>query len=396
MLGDELGGRAPIAGGDRVADGLRDLPLVGEPRGRAPVQRRRGARLLGLQARAQQLGEQVVVAVPLTAAVERDDEQVAAVEVREPRGRAVAAHHGVAQGAGHPPQDRGLQQEAALLRLDPVEHLGRQVVADLLAVARQGADQLLARVGAQREARELQAGGPPLGALLDLGHALGRELEAQGGEVGPRLGLAEAQLAAAQLDELVARPQAREHRPRWVGARRHGEVQGGGQALDERHERAVDRLVGDGVQVVEHEHDALGQLDELVDEQRDDDVLEARAVRAQRPLGAPADARHDHPQRLDHAGPEAHGIVVAGLQRQPRERLVGRREAPLLQQRRLARASGGREHRQARVPGAGQERDEGAARDEPLAARGHLELGRGDDAHVAVSPPSTVHSAPVT
>ena len=198
-----------------------------------------------------------MIAVPAPAAVQGDDEQIAAVQVGELGGGPVGADHGVAEGPGHAVEDRGLKQEAPLLRCHSIEDLRGQVLADLLAVAGQRADEVLAGgVGAQRQPGELHARRPALGALLDLGDAVGGELEAEGGEVGARLGLAEAHLAAAQLHQLVACAQARQHRPRRVGARRHREVHRGRQALHEGDERAMDLIVGDRVQVVEDENDA--------------------------------------------------------------------------------------------------------------------------------------------
>ena len=398
MGGDELGRRALVAGGDGMADGLGDLPLTSQPRRRAPVQLGRRPGLLDLQPRAQEVGEQRVVAVPAPVAVERDDEQVAAIELGEADAGPLAADHRVAQRPGHALEDRGAHQEAALLGGDAVEDLGGQVVADLAVVAGQrGAEVLARRMLAQRQPRELQPRGPALGALLDLRDLLGRELDAERREVRAGLVLAEAHLTAADLDELVAGAQARQQRPGRVGARRHGEVDRGRQALDEGDERAVDVLAGHGVQVVEDEDHAAGELAELVDEQRHDDLLEAHAGRAQSALGAGADPGRHRAQGLDDARPEAHGIVVARLQGQPCERLDGRRgQMPLLQQGGLARPGGCRQHGQARVLGAGDQGHQRATGDQAVAARWDLELRGGDDAHTAVRPPSTVHTAPVT
>jgi hypothetical protein len=57
----------------------------------------------------QNVREEVVVAVPAAAVVERDHEQVGAVQRLEHGLPAVLAGDGVAQGAAQPVQDGGLQ-----------------------------------------------------------------------------------------------------------------------------------------------------------------------------------------------------------------------------------------------------------------------------------------------
>ncbi len=68
--------------------------------------------LLVQQARLQHVGEEVVVAIPPTPVVERDEEQVPSIERLQRRLAAALAGDGVAQRPAQPGQDRGLQQEA--------------------------------------------------------------------------------------------------------------------------------------------------------------------------------------------------------------------------------------------------------------------------------------------
>ena len=78
------------------------------------ARRCRSGTTLGLlveQARAQHVGEEVVVAVPPAAVVERDQEQVAALQRLQHGLAAVLAGDGIAQRAAQPVQDGGLQQE---------------------------------------------------------------------------------------------------------------------------------------------------------------------------------------------------------------------------------------------------------------------------------------------
>ena len=72
--------RVEVPAGQRVADRLGALAVLLVPVARPPVQVGHLVGLLVEQAGPQHVGEQVVVAVPLAAVVERDEEQVAAVE----------------------------------------------------------------------------------------------------------------------------------------------------------------------------------------------------------------------------------------------------------------------------------------------------------------------------
>ena len=77
---------------------------------RGPVLSRYGGGRLAASA------EQVVVAVPLTATVQRNHEQVASFELLEHPGRPPAADHGVAERSAHPVENRGADEEADLRR----------------------------------------------------------------------------------------------------------------------------------------------------------------------------------------------------------------------------------------------------------------------------------------
>ena len=108
---DQVGRPPEIPGGQRVPDRRRLLAVALEPGARPPVQFRDLAGLLVQQVRLQHVGEQVVVAVPAAAVVERDHEQVAPVQRLQHGLAAALPGDGVAQRAAQPVQDGGLQQE---------------------------------------------------------------------------------------------------------------------------------------------------------------------------------------------------------------------------------------------------------------------------------------------
>ena len=84
---------------------------------------------------AEHVGEQVVIAVPVAAVVERDEEQVRPIELLERRPPAGSAGDRVAERAGQPVEHRGLQQERSDLFGLAVEHLLDEVVDDEAVVA---------------------------------------------------------------------------------------------------------------------------------------------------------------------------------------------------------------------------------------------------------------------
>ena len=105
------------------------------------VQVAEAIRLLVEEPGLEDVGEEVVVAVPLAAVVQRDQEEVVPVEGLEQGPAAGLAGDRVAQGAGHPVEDRGLQQE----RLDvlglALQHLLDEVVDDVPVIAREARDE---------------------------------------------------------------------------------------------------------------------------------------------------------------------------------------------------------------------------------------------------------------
>jgi hypothetical protein len=378
--GDELRRGGEVVAGDRVPDRLGDRALARPPGRRAPVQPWDARGRVPLQLAAE-LSEQRVVAVPPAAIVERDREEVAPLELGEPLGRAGLARDHVAEVGAQAVQDRGPDEEAAQLRRDPVEDLAAEVVDDVAVVpGERGEERGALGASAQREPCELEPGGPALRAPLDLRDLLAGEIEPEAAvQERGRLGVREAQMPAPQLDHLVARAQTVE-REVGIRARRDRELEGRRREVEQRRERRVDARVDDLVEIVEDEHAGRVAPREVVDEQRHDDRDQVRAGREQRGLGGLARAGDDRPQRGDDPAPEAHGVVVGGVERQPRERpVLGRRDVPEREQRRLARAGRRGEQRQPRVRAAGDERDERVAGDERQAPRWHPELRRGDD-----------------
>ena len=109
---DELCGPLDVVAGHRVGDRLGLIARRLVPGARSPMQLVDPLGLLVQHPRPQHVGEEVVVAVPEAAIVERDEEEVRPIELLEHRLPAAATGHGIAQRPGEPVEDRGLEQEA--------------------------------------------------------------------------------------------------------------------------------------------------------------------------------------------------------------------------------------------------------------------------------------------
>ena len=118
-----------------MADGVIGQPVLLMPGRRVTVQFCGPARLPMLQAGAQQVGEQVVVAPPATDLIERHQEQAGPFRLLQPRLAAGAAGHRVAQRAAKALQHRGLHQEGSYLLALPLEHLLGQEVQHVAVAA---------------------------------------------------------------------------------------------------------------------------------------------------------------------------------------------------------------------------------------------------------------------
>ena len=177
-------------------------------------------RLAALELVAQQLAEQVVVAIPLAPPVERHHEAVRALERLERARRPRRLEHGVAQTAAHAIQHRGVLEELRLGRRQPGQELEAEVLGHEPVVAGEARGARRARrPGLQRQRREVQAGRPALRPLGQLGELARVELDA--GRLQQQLGLplVEPEVGHADLVHQPLRPPAGERQRRLFPAR---------------------------------------------------------------------------------------------------------------------------------------------------------------------------------
>ena len=377
VLLDQPGRPDRVAGGQGVADGLVDHPVGLCPGGRGPVQLRHPFGLLLLEAGPQQVGEQVVVAPPAADLVQGDQEQVAPLQLLQQPLAVGPAGDGVAQRSREPLQHRGLEQEPHRRLGLAVQDLLGQVVEHVAVAAGEAGHEAAGVVAVvQRQGGQLEPGRPALGPGHQGAHAgLGQvgvgDLPQQGGRLlGP-----EPQGGGAQLGQLPAGPE-RGQGQRRVGPAGQDQPQLVGQPVQQQPQAVVDRRGLDPVVVVQDQGELAGLAGQGVD-QDGDHGLERR-----RPGAAPEQGRHPLAgpglglvKGGGHVPPEAGGVVVALVERQPGHRPPAA-PGPFAEQGRLAEPGRGAYQgqlpagpvaEQLQQPRAGQEAGPGA---------GDVQLGR--------------------
>ncbi len=251
--------------------------------------------------------------------------------------------------------------------------LGAEVVDDEAVAADERLDRRpLARIP-QEQGGEIEAGGPALRTLVQLVCVVLRESRACGIEQRACLGIAQRELLARDLQQLPAGPSSRQAGTA-LRAAREDELRAGLDVLPEQLERVQAVGVRQLVDVVQHEHDGLGQGSE-----RSSQLRHRRAPH--RPAGAgssPERRRADRVNAVERrrdVREQRSGIVVPAFERHPGEgsRVLVR---PLREQRRLPVAGRGGDADDVSVRGRAQLPDEIRSPDRALAERRDGELRR--------------------
>ena len=154
-----------------MPDRLDDVALLLVPGRGHRVELLHETGLLVEEPPAQDVGEEVVVAVPVPPVVQRDHEQVVPLEGLEHAAAIGLTGEGVAQGAVHPVEDGRPQQEVLDVGRQALQDLLDEVVDDVPVVPGEAGDEaghVLAP--GHRQGGELQRGDPPLGPPLECLH----------------------------------------------------------------------------------------------------------------------------------------------------------------------------------------------------------------------------------
>jgi hypothetical protein len=87
-------------------------------------------------------GKEVVIAIPVTPIIQRDDKEVTALQGLQPRLASLLAGDGIAQWTMQAVENSGLEQEVADRAGLPLQDLFDQIVHDISVVAGEGPDEL--------------------------------------------------------------------------------------------------------------------------------------------------------------------------------------------------------------------------------------------------------------
>ena len=124
------------------------------------------------------IGEEVVVSVPLAPSVERDQEEIPSIEVLEHALAAIQSGDRIAQGPGEPIEDAGPEEESAYVRGLSLQHFLGEVVDDEAIVSSETRDEVVDVVAAlHRQGRKLERGDPTLRPLLQHGDLVRIEVQ---------------------------------------------------------------------------------------------------------------------------------------------------------------------------------------------------------------------------
>ncbi len=237
---DEPGGALDIPGGQRKTDRLGRQVVLLAPQACPPAQKRDLAGQLGQRMGEEHLGEEVVIAEPVTLSVERDDEQVGALEGLQHGRAAHAAGDGIAERSAQLLENGGLQQEVPdRFRLSP-QHFFDEVIQHKTVAARERLDEAgRIRVALHGKRGQLQAGDPALGPRFQRGDIVRGELQTHRlVEKLSGFARAEAQVGGAQFGQLSTGAQAGQGKLR-ILAGRNDQMHLGGQMLEQKGERVV-------------------------------------------------------------------------------------------------------------------------------------------------------------
>jgi hypothetical protein len=187
-----------------------------------PPEDRQQAGFQPFQLGQQHVAEQVVVAVPEAAPVQRHQQQVRASEFYQGGVGLGQAEHRFAQRPAHPLEYRGPGEELPVPRRHPCQELRLHVLAHQPVIPAERVFRVSERAAlAQVEGRQVQPGGPPFCALVQRRHVVVAQRHVGRAQEQCRLPAAQRQVGRADLQDQALRPQPGDAQRRGVAARQH-------------------------------------------------------------------------------------------------------------------------------------------------------------------------------
>ena len=390
--------QVPVLGVGGVPHRLDRATVAGEPVRCSSVQVRERPRILDPQPVTKHLAQECVVAEPLSAGPEPDDERVRALECLEALLPVRCVGEGFGEPAAQPLRDGGPQQETLHVGWLARQHLTHEVVGDGLVVACE-ARWVTCRVALEEEGREPHARRPSLRTSQQQSNVVGRNGDPVRGEHGGRVGLVEGEVTRTDLVDVVGHPHAVQ-RERRVGTSDDDEPQLLQRVLQQGRDAFEHAGFVDDVEVVEHDDHRVRQLLDAGQETLEAGRLapETWCELGQRVAGWDVE---DSLQGRDEAGPERPWFVVGRVQRDPGDGRGGGR-GPGCRGQGLAPSGPGADDRQGTFGALVEQRIEVRAHHEARGCARARELGsealqgRGPRRAELTSPwPQHCHSSPV-
>src|SRR5262245_31927537 len=175
-----------VAGGASVLDRGLEISVGLVPSRRAPVEEGDELRLALGELTPEDVAEEPVVAIPDTLAVERDEEEIRALDLLELAARAAVVEHGVAEPAAHLLEDGGPAEEPQRARTEPRQVFGVDVGGQIRVAAVQPERLAVATRSpaavAERQGGEVHGGRPAFGVADEARHVGEGKLEAERAE----------------------------------------------------------------------------------------------------------------------------------------------------------------------------------------------------------------------
>ena len=148
------------------------------------------------------------------------------------------------------------------------------------------------------------------------------------GTLSSRLLVGEPQLLSPHLREIAHRPQPTQPK-RWIRLTGDHDVDVRREPIEQIPQLSRDLRVRDHVKVVEHQYQRARDFGEIVDQRRQDLVLDGYRRTPKPPLSGVRHRRLDSRHGRCDVAPELHRLIVARVERDPRETGVRRRARPL-------------------------------------------------------------------
>ena len=291
-LDQDLPGPARVADRHRVLQRAGDIALFLQHPARPVVGGVQPRRAQRRETSSQEGGEQVVVAVPTGPVVERDHEEVVGEQAVEHQRGVVQARDGGTELGVEGLEHGGGEEELDHVPGEAGEHLAEQEVAHrAIGLGERGDEVVAPGTALEGDRGQLDAGGPPLGELVEPDPLVDRQRDVVEIEERGHLVVLEAQVVAAYLHQVPADPPAGQ-RQRRIRPRPGHDPEPLGQRTDERGQQ---RRVRIGEVEVVHDEDAAPDRRQLVGH-GDGGVVGVGAVALQQHEGV---VGHPRPRRRE-------------------------------------------------------------------------------------------------